>query len=166
MLLKGIVIKQLLKIIKNQSMKQVITLLSLTLFAAGFTSCQKDDVQNESAAKKALTARTWQMEKVTGYTSGLPSVAYQRGAANNEDDYSLIRQTYKADGSIVYVGQFGEAGSDGSYELLNNDTRIKIGLNSMGLSIIGENLKVNATEFAYTLKHGDGDSTRFIFSPL
>jgi hypothetical protein len=147
-------------------MKQVITVLSLSLLVVGFTSCKKEEVQKESATQKALMAHTWQMEKVTGYISGVPSVAYQRGVANNEDDYSLIRQTYKANGSIVYVGQFGDSGSDGNYELLNGDTKIKIGLNSMGLSIVGENLKATATEFAYTLKHGDGDSTRFIFSPF
>jgi hypothetical protein len=145
-------------------MKQVITIISLV--AVGFTSCKKEDVQKESAIQKALMAHTWQMEKVTGYISGVPSVSYQRGAANNEDDYSLIRQTYKANGSIVYVDQFGDTGSNGTYELLDRDTKIKIGLSSMGLSIVGENLKVATTEFAYTLKHGDGDSTRFIFSPF
>ena len=146
-------------------MKQVITIFSISLLVLGFTSCKKDDVQNESATRKALMAHTWQMEKVTGYISGAPSVVYERGGVNNEDDYSLVRQTYKANGSIAYVDQFGDAGSNGTYQLLDSDTKIRIGLSSMGLSIVGENLNVTATEFAYTLKHGDGDSTRFIFSP-
>lgn len=147
-------------------MKQAITILSLTVLVFGFTSCKKEDAKNESAAKKALTAHTWQMEKVTAYTSGLPYVSYQRGAANNEDDFSLVRQTYKSNGTITYVDQFGDSGSNGTYELLNNDTQIRIGWRSMGWSIVGENLKLTSTEFSYTLKHGDSDSTRFTFSPL
>jgi len=148
-------------------MKQVIKFFSLTaLVVSVFASCKKDDVKQESVVKQALVAHTWQVEKVTNYSSGIPSVSYQRGTANNEDDFSLVRQTYKPNGSISYVDQFGSAGSDGSYELLNSDTKIKIGLASMGLSVVGENLKLTATEFSYTLKFNDGDSTRFNFSPL
>ncbi len=146
-------------------MKQIIQLISISVLVIGFASCKKDTAQNESAIQKELMAHTWQMEKVTSYVSGTPSVLYQRGAANNEDDYSLIRQTYKANGSIVYVDQFGDAGNDGTYKLLG-DNKIQIGLRSMGFSVVCENLSVTPTEFAYTLKHGDGDSTRFIFSPL
>jgi hypothetical protein len=147
-------------------MKQAIKFISLAVLVFSFTSCKKEDTQKESAAKKALTAHTWQMENVTTYTSGLPSVSYQRGAANNEDDFSLVRQTYKSNGTITYVDQFGDSGSNGTYTLMNNDTQIRIGLSSMGWSVTGENLKLTSSEFSYTLKHGDGDSTRFIFSPL
>ena len=147
-------------------MKKAIQFISLAVLVFGFTSCKKEDVQKESAAKKALTAHTWQMENVTAYTSGLPSVSYQRGAANNEDDFSLVRQTYTSNGTITYLDQFGDSGTNGTYTLLNNDTQIRLGLSSMGWSVTGENLKLASTEFSYTLKHGDGDSTRFIFSPL
>jgi hypothetical protein len=37
-------------------------------------------------------------------------------------------------------------------------------LASMGLSVIGDNLKVDHNSFGYTINTGDGDSTRFIFS--
>ena len=109
-------------------------------------------------------AHTWQMEKVIEYTSGNATVSYQRGAADNQEDYSMIRQTYKADGSITYIDQGGESGTDGIYELLNNDTKIRIGLASMGLSVIGDNLKVDHSSFGYTINTGYGDSTRFVFS--
>ncbi len=131
----------------------------------GASSCKKDDVPaKESLVKKDLMAHTWQMEKVIEYTSGNPTVSYQRGAADNQEDYSMIRQTFKADGSITYVDQSGEAGTDGIYALLNNDTKIKIGLASMPLSVIGDNLKVDNSSFGYTINHMDGDSTRFLFS--
>jgi hypothetical protein len=37
-------------------------------------------------------------------------------------------------------------------------------LASLGLSVIGDNLKVDHSSFGYTIKTLDGDSTRFIFS--
>ena len=133
----------------------------------GFSACKKDDVPaKESTVKKDLMAHTWQMERVIEYTAGNPQISYQRGSADNQDDYSMIRQTYKADGSITYVDQTGESGTDGNYELLNNDTKIRIGLSSMGLSVIGDNLKVDNSSFGYTIKTFDGDSARFIFSAL
>ena len=140
--------------------------LSLLITVMAFTSCKKDDVQNDSETKKALISRTWQMQTVTTYTSGVPFVSYQRGAADNEEDFSLVQQTYKSNGSIHWVDQFGDTGTDGTYQLLQNDTKIKIGYAAMGLSIVGENLQVNASKYSYTLLHGDGDSTRFEFSPL
>lgn len=147
-------------------MKPAIKGIFLPFLAVFFSSCEKEDVQKASVTRETLMAYTWQVEKVAIFTSGVPLVTYQRNAANNEEDYSLIRQTYKANGSVVYTDQFGDAGSNGTYELLNRNTAIKIGLGPVGLHVIGENLNASPTEFAYTLQHGDGDSTRFIFSPL
>jgi hypothetical protein len=147
----------------NHKMKSIAFVAIAAIL--GFSSCKKDDVPaKESMVKKELMAHTWQMERVIEYTAGNPQISYQRGSADNQDDYSMIRQTYKADGSITYVDQTGESGTDGSYELLNNDTKIRIGLASLGLSVIGDNLKVDHSSFGYTIKTLDGDSTRFIFS--
>jgi hypothetical protein len=147
----------------NHKMKSIAFVAIAAIL--GFSSCKKDDVPaKESMVKKELMAHTWQMERVIEYTAGNPQISYQRGSADNQDDYSMIRQTYKADGSITYVDQTGESGIDGSYELLNNDTKIRIGLASLGLSVIGDNLKVDHSSFGYTIKTLDGDSTRFIFS--
>lgn len=149
----------------NLKMKSFFLVTATILLA--LPSCKKDDVPaRESIVKKDLMAHTWQMEKVIQYASANPTISYQRGAVNNEDDYSMVRQTYKADGTIAYVDQFGETGTNGNYELLNNDTKIKIGLSSMGLFVIGDNLKVDNASFGYTIKSMDGDSTRFIFSAL
>jgi hypothetical protein len=148
----------------NYKMKSIALVAAVGMI--GISSCKKDDVPaKESIVKKDLMAHTWQMEKVIEYTSGSSTVSYQRGAANNQEDYSMIRQTYKSNGSITYIDQSGESGTDGIYELLNNDTKIRIGLASMGLSVIGNNLKVDNNSFGYTINHGDGDSTRFVFSP-
>jgi hypothetical protein len=147
----------------NYKMKPIALIAAIGMIS--ITSCKKDDVPaKESIVKKDLMAHTWQMEKVIEYSSGNPSISFQRGAADNQEDYSMIRQTYKADGSITYIDQGGESGTDGIYELLNNDTKIRIGLASMGLSVIGDNLKVDHNSFGYTINTGDGDSTRFIFS--
>jgi hypothetical protein len=147
----------------NHKMKSIAFVAIAAIL--GFSSCKKDDVPaKESMVKKELMAHTWQMERVIEYTAGNSQISYQRGSADNQDDYSMIRQTYKADGSITYVDQTGESGIDGSYELLNNDTKIRIGLASLGLSVIGDNLKVDHSSFGYTIKTLDGDSTRFIFS--
>jgi hypothetical protein len=149
-------------------MKQAIRFFSVAalVFSVSLSSCKKDPVTQESATKKALMAHTWQMETVINYSSGTPVISYQRGGTNNQDDFSMVRQTYKSNGSITYVDSFGESGSDGTYELLDNDAKIKIGGGASGFSLIGENLKVTASEFAYTLNFGDGDSTRFVFSPF
>jgi hypothetical protein len=147
----------------NYKVKSIVVAAAIGMI--GFSSCKKDDVPAKaSIVKNNLMAHTWQMEKVIEYTSGNSTVSYQRGAADNQEDYSMIRQTYKADGSITYIDQGGESGTDGIYELLNNDTRIRIGLASMGLSVIGNNLKVDHSSFGYTINTADGDSTRFIFS--
>ena len=147
----------------NNKIKSILVVAVACLIGA--SSCKKDDVPaKESQVKKDLMAHTWQMEKVIEYTSGNATVSYQRGATDNQEDYSMIRQTFKADGSITYVDQSGEAGTDGTYSLLNNDTKIKIGLASLGLSVIGDNLKVDNSSFGYTINTMDGDSTRFLFS--
>jgi hypothetical protein len=147
----------------NNKIKSILVASAACLIGA--SSCKKDDVPaKESQVKKDLMAHTWQMEKVIEYTSGNATVSYQRGATDNQEDYSMIRQTFKADGSITYVDQSGEAGTDGTYSLLNNDTKIKIGLASLGLSVIGDNLKVDNSSFGYTINTMDGDSTRFLFS--
>ena len=147
----------------NNKIKSILVVAVACLISA--SSCKKDDVPaKESQVKKDLMAHTWQMEKVIEYTSGNATVSYQRGATDNQEDYSMIRQTFKADGSITYVDQSGEAGTDGTYSLLNNDTKIKIGLASLGLSVIGDNIKVDNTSFGYTINTMDGDSTRFLFS--
>jgi len=148
-------------------MKQFISVFSLTvLLGAAVISCKKDNDTIDSPTKQALTAHTWQMETVTDYQGATFTVIYQRGAANNEEDFSLVRQTYKRNGSIQWTDEFGNSGSNGTYTLMENDTKIRIGISGSSIAVVGENLKVTATEYAYTLKHSATDSTRYIFSPL
>jgi hypothetical protein len=143
--------------------KMIVPFISAMTLVFSFTSCGKENVET-SPTKQALLAHTWQMEMVTEYVSGVPHTLYQRGAANNEDDYSNIRQTYKSNGSIQFVDDFGDSGSNASYQLLDNDTKIRISY--AGLVVTGENLLVTGNQFAYTLKFNGTDSTRFMFSPL
>ena len=118
----------------------------------------------DSPTKQALMAHTWQMEMVAEYNSGVAHVIYQRGATTNDEDFSMIRQTYKSNGTVEYVDEFGDSGSNAKYSLLDNNTRIR--LSYSGLSVTGENFVVTDNQFAYTLKYNTTDSTRFVFSPL
>jgi hypothetical protein len=147
---------------KTIIMKKNWKLLFAALMLGGISlaGCKKES--STSPVKDALTAKTWQMQQVTEYIAGVPNQLYKRGEQNNQDDYDLVRQKYTTTGAIHYTDQFGDSGTDGSYELLDN-TRIRISY--QGLSVTGENLKVNAAEYAYTLKVEGGDSLRFVFSP-
>lgn len=148
-------------------MKKVIRLasalfLSAVLFSA--TSCNKDeDLKQEPIEVQLLTAKTWQMEEVADVINGsTPHVTYKRGATNNEDDFSLIRQTFKKDGSITFIDQEGESGSDGRYQLLeNNMLRLSWGF----ITSIVEHVVIRENSFSYRLVHEDG-YTQFTFSPV
>lgn len=147
-------------------MKQIIRLTAALFLASIFAvSCKKEVVKPVPAptVKERLTAKTWQMEEVID-NHGTPVVTYRRGAANNEEDYSLVRQSFKADGTITYVDQFGDAGTNGTYELLENDTRIRLGMTGSNLSVIAQNLSVSNTRFSYWLVDQDG-YVQFTFSP-
>lgn len=137
-------------------------IMSLVLFST--TSCDKEDnLRQEPMEVQLLTAKTWQMEEVVSVEPGnQPYVTYKRGAADNEDDFSLIRQTFKKDGSITYIGQEGESGSNGRYQLLGNNM-LSLGLG--GIPIIVEQVIIRENSFSYRLVHGGG-YTQFTFSPV
>lgn len=143
------------------SIKQ--SLLALGLFSVTLFSCTKED-PIPSPAQKALTANSWQVERVTQYTDGAPEVTYLRGGQNNSDDFSLVRQTYKANGSIDWIDSFGDSGGNGRWQLLDGNRKLKLTMETLSTTV--ENVKLLTGVFAYTLKVGDGDSTRFEFSPL
>lgn len=147
-------------------MKRIIRLasalfLSTVLFST--TSCNKEDeLKKEPIEVQLLTAKTWQIEEVVEVTDGEPPhVTYKRGAANNEDDFSLVRQSFKKDGSIVFIDQEGESGSNGHYQLLeNNMLRLSWGF----ITNIVEHTVIRENSFSYRLVHEDG-YTQFTFSP-
>lgn len=137
-------------------------ILSVALFST--TSCDKeDDIRPAPLEVQLLTAKTWQIEEVAEVNkAGAARITYKKGVANNEDDFSLVRQTFQKNGSITYVDQFGEAGSDGRYQLLkNNMLRLSVGL----LTTIVEQVVIRENSFSYRLTHEDG-YTQFTFSPV
>lgn len=159
--------KPIAKKIKTKIMKGIIRMTTAFFLASLFVvSCKKDDVKPVPAptAKDLLTAKTWQMEEVTD-NHGTPQVVYKKGAANNEEDYSLVRQAFKADGTITYIDQFGDAGTNGTYELLENNTRIRLGMTGSSLSVVAQSLNVSASRFSYHLVDGAG-YVQFTFSPV
>lgn len=148
-------------------MKKIIRLasvlfLSIALFST--TSCNKDDdLKKEPIEVQLLTAKTWQIEEVAQVIdSEPPHVTYKRGAANNEDDFSQVRQTFKKDGTITFIDQEGESGSNGRYQLLeNNMLRLSWGF----ITNIVEHVVIRENSFSYRLVHEDG-YTQFTFSPV
>ena len=149
-------------------MKRVFTKWSslVAMILLVFSSCKKDNDVPVSPLKQALIANTWEVYKVIDRTNELVTVLYERGAPDNQEDYSLVRQQFRKDGGITYVDQFGMHGTDGSYKLHEKERKMEIGLASMGLSTLVQNVQVNASTFSYALKADEENSTEFIFSPL
>lgn len=147
-----------------KKMIRLATAFVMTLALFSTTSCDKeDDIRQEPIEVQLLTAKTWQIEEVaTVENDAPPRVTYKRGTPNNEDDFSLIRQTFKKDGSITYVDQFGDSGTNGRYQLLNNNM---LRLSIEGLSTIVETVVIRENSFSYRLVH-DGGYTQFTFSPV
>ncbi|HYH15262.1 MAG TPA: hypothetical protein VD794_08580 [Flavisolibacter sp.] len=148
-------------------MKKMIRLASallMTVVLFSTTSCDKeDDIKQEPLAVQLLTAKAWQIEEVVSVEGdNTPHVTYKRGATDNEDDFSLVRQNFKKDGSITYIDQEGDSGSNGRYQLMaNNMMRLSVD----GLSTIVENVIIRENSFSYRLVHGEG-YTQFTFSPV
>jgi hypothetical protein len=156
--------------IKSQTMTQIVKLpayLLALILVVGSTSCRSKDtvVPPLSVVKRLLTAQNWQLNEVIDVQKGgVSTPLYKRGAPDNEDDFSAVRQLFKTDGSIIYTGQEGETGADGRYELLENDTRIRLSMPSWGLSVNADALKVTSGEFTYRLGTAEG-YTIFTFGP-
>jgi hypothetical protein len=147
-------------------MKKIIYLtaaliLTVTLFTT--TSCSKDKEDKPvSVEQQLLTAKTWQVEEVSETIDGNKKVTYKRGAQNNEDDFSMIRQSFKKNGSITYVDSFGASGTDGRYQLLSNQQmRLSIG----GLSTVVFAVTVQENSFSYK-QEIQGGVLQFTFSPV
>lgn len=149
-------------------MKKVFNTLSIAfmLTASLFTSCKKDAPTPAPTAQSMLTAKTWQVDEVKIYTASGTFTEYKKGAANNASDFSLVRQKYNADGSIVYTDDSGLSGNDGRWELLDNNTKLKVGLPSLGISVVCEGFSVTANTFSYKLHFSPTEYTQFNFIPV
>ncbi len=141
-------------------------LFSFMTIIFALSSCQKErDAQPAPSVRELLTAKTWLIDEVNE-NYGTPHQVYKRGAQNNEDDFSAVRQRYHADGSITYTDQFGDSGTDGFYELLDNDTRIRLGIGGgQGFSIVADHFRISANRFSYRLVNSMG-YTEFVFVPV
>lgn len=147
-------------------MKNVV-LAVITIVTMVFTSCKKDSTEpTQLSVSQMLTAKTWQVEEVTDHMGGNIDKLYKRGANNNQDDYSLVRQQFKTDGTITYTDEFGITGKDGLWELQDNNKKIKLNLPSMGLSVVCEDVTVTANSFSYKLTYPGNGYVLFTFSPL
>lgn len=133
-----------------------VMVLVLVMGSSSCRSTDKDVVTPVGEVKKLLTAQTWQMNEVSEVQNGVSTVVYKRGAAQNEEDYSAVRQLFKADGSIVYTDQDGSTGADGRYELLDNDTSLKLSMPAYDLSVTVYAVKVTSGEFSYRLGTAEG----------
>jgi hypothetical protein len=129
---------------KNNLKTIIIALLGIAFLA----SCKK--AANETPAPTAqtmLTAKTWQMEKVTEVRTNTPTVVYQRGAATNQEDFSLVRQRFNSNGTMDYTDENGISGTNAHWELLDNNTRLKMTFGGFGVSF--EQFTISANQFSY-----------------
>lgn len=140
----------------------LVMALILVLSGTGCRSKDKEVVLPLSEVKKLLIARTWQVNEVSEVQNNQSTVVFKRGAANNEEDYTEVRQLFKEDGSIVYIDQEGESGSDGRYQLLDNGSSLKLSI--WGLEVKVNTVKVTSGEFSYRLGTPDG-YVQFNFGP-
>lgn len=140
-----------------------LVILAIVISSASCGS-KENTVSPVSGIKKLLTAQTWQINEVTDVQNGVSTPLYKRGASDNEEDFSAVRQLFKVDGSIIYTGQFGETGSNGKYELLDNDSRLRLSMPDWGFSVTVAALKVTSGLFSYQLGNSEG-YTEFIFAP-
>lgn len=127
------------------------------IILATMVSCSSKDKETTpplTDVKTLLMAKNWQVNEVAEWNGTDKTVVYKRGATNNEDDYSAVRQQYKADGTIAHTDEDGETGSDGRYELLDNNTKMKLSVPSVGMSVTVNSLKVTSNEFSYRLGTG------------
>jgi hypothetical protein len=147
-------------------MKPAIKTFSIVfLLLAFFVSCTKEKVAiNTPSGKSLLMAHTWQLEEVTELVAGKTIVVYKRSQERNADDFALVRQSFKEDGSILFVDQFGNTGNDGEYELNADGSKIKLSLGAEQLA--GEQVLINAQSFAYTVKLSEEDAVQYRFTPV
>ena len=147
-------------------MKKIIriatsVILSTALFTA--TSCKKDnDDKVIPIEQQYLTAKTWQVEEVSTTQDGATNVTYKRGAQNNEDDFSMVRQSFKTNGSITYVDSFGESGTNGRYQLMKNN-QMQLSLGSFSTIVFGVTIRENSFSYKQEIQ---GGIMQFTFSPI
>lgn len=108
-------------------------------------------------------AHAWHLYEVTELVSGKAIKVYRRGQTRNADDYSLVRHAFKKDGSLQYVDQFGNSGTDGEYDLNAADSKLKMALGAQNL--IAEAVSISTERFEYTVKLSEEDAVRYTFSP-
>lgn len=148
---------------KKNSFKTIITaLLGIALLA----SCKKSaDVTPVPTVQAQLTDKIWRMEKVTEVHSSTPTVIYQRGAANNQEDFSLVRQQFNNNGTLSYTDENGISGTNSHWELLDNNTRLKITFGGFGVTF--EQFTISAAQFSYKSPFATAtDYVLYTFTPV
>lgn len=131
---------------KKNSLKTIFTaLVGIALLA----SCKKSaDATPVPTVQAQLTDKIWRMEKVTEVRSGAAAnIIYQRGATNNQEDFSLVRQKFNSNGTLAYTDETGASGTNSHWELLDNNTRLKITFGGFG--VIFEQFAISAAQFSY-----------------
>lgn len=143
------------------------TIAFALLGIATLASCKKSaDETPAPTPASMLTAKTWQMERVTEVHTGIPNnIIYQRGATNNQEDFSLVRQRYNANGTVDYTDENGFSGSNARWELLDNNTRLKMTFGGFGVTF--DQFTISAAQFSYKSPFATAtDYVLFTFTPV
>jgi hypothetical protein len=147
--------------------KNIVKTAATALLGIAFlASCKKStDETPAPTAQTLLTAKTWQMEKVTEVRTGSPTVIYQRGATANQEDFSLVRQRFNSNGTMDYTDEDGNSGTNARWELLENNTRLKITFGGFGVSF--EQFTITANQFSYKSPFATAsDYVLYTFTPV
>lgn len=146
-------------------MKRLLVCFSAIVFLmSSFVSCSRESVGlNTPSGKSLLLAHAWHIAEVTELVSGKAIKVYSRGQQRNADDYSLVRHTFKKDGSLQYVDQFGNSGTDGEFDLNAADSKLKLVLGAENM--VAESVSISTERFEYTVKLSDEDAIRYTFRP-
>lgn len=146
-------------------MKRIAFALAFVSFLlAGFVSCSKKLVSiNTPSGRSLLLANTWQLAEVTEIVAGRQMPVYRRNAPANTEDFSLVRQSFKADGTVQYTDQFGHTGTDGEYELKQGGSKIRMALG--GQDVVGEQVAMAPGHFEFTARISDQDAVKYRFEP-
>ena len=144
-------------------------LSALGMLSILLSACQKQKVVDKitlSPIAIMLTSKTWQVKKVTQFSSGTSEVLYLKGAANNSDDFSMVRDKFNADGTVNFTDQFGLSGDDGKWVFNEASRMLTLSWPRAQLAVAVNNVKISEQEFSYDLLEGSTDYTQFLFMPV
>lgn len=102
-------------------MKQIHVVFYFLIILLSISCSKKEAVLTNTD----LLSRAWQTDEVIFVQGLINGTVYKKGANNNVLDFSKIRFTFRANGSVEGIDQDGNTGV-GNWSFANNETQILI----------------------------------------